>query len=444
MTASAAPAAEAPSQLESLLTRLGLSPRLARSYLIVARQGPMSAPELARMAGTHRVAAYRDAKELMTRGLLTAKGSPRRFEGAPLKRALDLLEREARAQVRHLKDTRRKIERLWGAEESRPWEQAESLRFRYFEGREQVVEATRRLFGLTVKRIDAVLPPNPRHQELWTRIPLAQSAHARGVKFRTVVQLSRENLALVRKLATFTECRDVQGLYSFRYSIFDGRGILMALTEDPAGGSRGFDAAVWTTAPEALRFYRRHFEMLFSQGTPIDRSLTFYEAMPQIRPVLTRPSAGAVLASLEEVANRWLSLFRVARVRMDLTPILQSLGYQVGVALGRELPRGKLPAVVRGLDRRFARESLGHLVLSGRGGDSLVRWERCPCCSGALAQLGSEVCPAVLQGALRTAVSDRLVIRAVDSRPPSRGVHILLVRPQGATGVLSRETVGLG
>lgn len=409
-----------------LLVEHGLTPRLAQAFLLIARYGPLTATELSRFAGVHRVQAYRQATELRERGLVGVEGSPQRFVALPLGRVLERLEGEAHARLRRLRRFRRQQLRRVESELSPRLVRGNldpMLRFQHLHGRDQVLRAYLRVTSEARRSVDCVVPPSPPSEsDVRTRLGAIREAKARGLRLRVVTEITRENLDFARAIASHSECRHVEGLHSFRYFLLDDREVLLILTENPWRSRRELHAALWSTDPETVRFYRTHFESLFARGVPAERQLALLESLQAGRPSVSRATVAPVHGFMQAVATRWIDRFGMQSVRVDFTGSLRSIGNTIGRGLGRYLPRGDLAKAVRTLDRRFRERGLGRLRLVP-GAPPRIRWESCTACEDGYESAGREVCPEILRAALRGVLAPSSELRVLPDGTLGNGVH---------------------
>ncbi len=258
-----------PEELGKALEEAGVPSSAAQLYLLVRHEGPLTARELARRAGIHRVEAYRELKALAERKLVTARGRPLRFETTPLPGVLrgwmGELEHRARGLVEE--------ERRWGGHRARPQAPVPSrvLGEQWIKGRGEI----RRFFSQRVDEARASLqvgfpPLSALVPEFRGERARLLRAVARGVSIRVLVSEAEGASRLARGLAGTpgVALRQVPPRWvTHPFVLVDQTGLLAAVLTNPWISRGAQQASLWTLSRPVVRSYQSRFDRLFTRGT---------------------------------------------------------------------------------------------------------------------------------------------------------------------------------
>ncbi len=260
-----------PEELGKALEEAGVPPSAARLFLLVRHEGPLTARELARRAGIHRVEAYRELKALAGRGLVTARGRPQQFETSSLPGVLRSWMGELKVRARELEREGRR----WRRRTVRPEAPAPSrvLGEEWIEGRSEI----RRFFFRRVAEVRTSLKVG--FPSLSALVPAVRGeranlirAMARGVSIRVLVSEGEGSSRLARALAGTPGMvlRQVKPRFvTSPFALVDREGLLLAVLTSPWVSRGPRQASLWTRSRSVVRSYQTRFDLLFEQGTPV-------------------------------------------------------------------------------------------------------------------------------------------------------------------------------
>jgi hypothetical protein len=261
-----------PEELGKVLEEAGVPPGAARLFLLAWHEGPLTARQIARRAGIHRVQAYRQLKTLAARGLVSAGGHPLRFETrslpAVLRRWMDELDRQARDLERE-----RQRWRSRGGREGSPLPTRGPAEA-WIEGRSEIRRFFFRLVRGARSTLDVGFPPLAALAvELRGERTGLVRAMARGVTIRLLVTDMEGPSRLAGGLA------GIPGLALRRvgtrsrgnpFVLADGEWLLLAVLQPPWIPHEHRQASLWTRSRALVRDYQARFDLLFRQGTEVD------------------------------------------------------------------------------------------------------------------------------------------------------------------------------
>jgi hypothetical protein len=261
-----------PEELGKVLEEAGVPPGSARLFLLAWHEGPLTARQIARRAGIHRVQAYRQLKTLAARGLVSAGGHPLRFETrslpAVLRRWMDELDRQARDLERE-----RQRWRSQGGQGGFPLPTRGPAEA-WIEGGSEI----RRFFFRLVRgariTLDVGFPPLAALAvELRGERTSLVRAMARGVSIRLLVTDMEGTPGSVGCLAGVPGLALRRVETRFRGNPFvlaDREGLLLAVLQPPWVPQEHRQASLWTRSRGLVRDYQARFDRLFRQGAEVD------------------------------------------------------------------------------------------------------------------------------------------------------------------------------
>ncbi len=260
-----------PEELGKALEEAAVPASAAQLYLLVRHEGPVTARELARRAGIHRVEAYRQLKTLAERGLVRARGHPLHFEATPLPGVLRdwmaELEQRARELAGEERRWRRQRIRLEAPLASRvlgeQWIQGRLETRRFFFER---IDQARTTVRVGFPPLSALAP-----QLRGERASLLR-ALARGVSIQVLVTEADGSSRLAHGLAGTPglELRQVPSRWvTHPFSLVDQEGLLVAVLTHPWVSRGPHQVSLWTPSRSVVRSYQDRFERLFARGTRI-------------------------------------------------------------------------------------------------------------------------------------------------------------------------------
>lgn len=406
----------------------GIPESLARAYLVTVRDGPLSASELAKAVGIHRVEAYRTAQGLVARGLVAATGRPREYRAIPVPDLLERFEAETHRRLHDLQQNRNDLLRAWESENIAPGLLPDARRFQLLEGRPAVSAAFVRLMGLTRREVRSVLnlgegitAPDA------VRFQAARAAQLRGVRLEAVTEVRADQVPLAQRLAALGEIRHVEGLRFPRYYLLDGTGLLGMITVDAfyAGEETRDEIAFYTTDPAIVRFHMQHFRRLWLAGVPLA------EHLAELRPPAAEPWAvqrgreGDALEPTRLLLARTMDAYQIDRIELEREPIEELIGGRIGREISGAVS-GRTPLeVLTSLGRYYLQQGLGKVEFA-RHAPTKVVVRSCRACFPGPEAISPRLCEAMLKSLLQHRLGAGYRVRAV---PQARGRHYLHLLP---------------
>lgn len=410
--------------LVHLMGQHGIPEPLARAYLVTARDGPLSASELAQAVGIHRVEAYRTAQGLVARGLVAATGRPREYRAISVEELLERFEAETHRRLHHLQQNRSQLLRDWHAENIAPGLMPDSRRFQLLEGRPAVTAAFVRLMGLLRREVRSVLglgegvsSPDP------VRFQAARDAQQRGVRMLAVTEVRADQIPLVQRLASLGDIRHVDGLRFPRYYLMDGVGLLGLITVDAfhAGSGPKDEIAFYTTDPAIVKFHQQNFRRLWNAGTPLADRISEISPPKQGMSVVLRGQEADGLNPSQKLLGRAMDAFQVDHIEVPDQLYHDMIGDRVGNAMARLL-EGQTPnEILTSLERLYSRNGLGRVEVK-RHDPLTITIHGCRACGPGPHSIPARVCESVLRSILTARLGSGYRIRR---EPAPRGSHRL-------------------
>lgn len=384
--------------LTELLVEHGVPERGARLYAAACRDGPQTVAELARLAGLHRVEAYRFLRLLESQGLLRSTGNrPRQYVALPVDQLVDKWIHRAEERLHRMRGGRERLLAEWQEAIEAP-DPADPRKFAVLEGRRTIqrfllrrVATARRELLLSVSGFSLV----PAIDGGVDRA--LKAARHRGLKVRLVTEVTASNLAEAKHFAGFCELRHASSPVTNRAIVLDRSGALVFVSGEEGLGTSGDDqVALWSSTPSVLRLAREYHQRLWAGGVPLERRLLELEGPAGAGLSVARDRDKVPFDRMREITQLGMRASGLDSVRFDLPELIQTVARQMGREIAPLVAGGDPLAVARSLGEHYARRAPGKLeVLNGR--PLTLRVTQCFACTPQGTEVGRVFCPRLLQ-----------------------------------------------
>ncbi len=407
--------------LAELLVAHGTPEKAARLYFAACRGGPQTASELARLAGIHRVEAYRLIQSLVDDRLLDPTGSrPRRFAAIPPARLLDRYISATSERLRALERDRERILADWEAGRD-VLDENDPRKFAVLEGREVIRRFLRKKLGSAQREI--LVSATDRWLPLMLDAGLDRSlreASERGVKVRLVTRIRPTNLAEAKLLAARVTLRHAAVPVTTRTVVFDRTGALVFVSgESGLGRAPEEQVALWSAEPKFVDLTRDYHQRLWSTAERAEaRIVELEEPSSAFLPVVSGHEA-ASFQRLKEITKLGMRASGVRELRLDLPELIGTVARQLGREIAGELEGATPLEVARNLSRYYATHTMGKMAIDREHPLSL-RVTGCFACTPDSPEIGRELCPRLIRSVLETRLGEVWAVSKPDPTQHAR------------------------
>ena len=407
----------ATSTLLDLLVEHGVPERGARLYLAACRAGPQTASELARLAGLHRVEAYRWIRLLQGNGLLRTTGQrPMRLEAVPPAELLDRWIRRAADRLHRLEGDKPRLLTDLEGDLLIP-EPDDARKFQILEGRGAIQTFLKRRLGTARKEVSFTVSGFSLAAAIDGGVDRAiKEATQRGVRVRMVTEISSANLRDAQHFASFVELRHAVAPVTNRAIVVDRSGLLVFVSGEEGLGPTGeAQVALWSTSADLLQRARQYHQRVWSHAITAARRFVELESpstafLPVVQGRLAEP-----FQRLREITELSMRATGVRELQFDLPELIETVGRQVGRTIATRVEGTSPTEVARSLGAYYDGHALGKLEVTRERPLSL-RITGCFACMPQSPEIGRVLCPKLHKSVLDA----RLGSSSEVSRPDPR------------------------
>jgi sugar-specific transcriptional regulator TrmB len=255
------------SALKKKLRTLGLTENECKAYFAVLKLGACTAVEVSRESRLQRTEIYPLMSELVSKGLVEETiDRPKRYRPVDVKHALPRLAMRIRDRLdRIAKESEQLATRLEAFSTKAKQTVQEEVRIIYgpqsarVHMLESIKSAEAEFWGMAGRR----RPPHISDRLLLEALRLITS---KGLKARLIIEVDKENLNRVRKMAAAAEIAHYQPIPAYMYGM-DNRAVAVSLVEEPIGRASETSQLVTTYRP-TVQIMRQFFNILWRESTP--------------------------------------------------------------------------------------------------------------------------------------------------------------------------------
>ncbi|MCI4336258.1 MAG: helix-turn-helix domain-containing protein [Thermoplasmata archaeon] len=405
--------------LTEFLVEHRIPERGARIYLTACREGALTAAELARLAGLHRVEAYRYIRGLEERGLLRPTGSrPARFVALPLDQLIDRWIRRTSDRLDGLRTGRDRLINEWREMMSADPEPDDVRKFAVLEGRAATHRFLRKRIDGASREIRLTVAGFALAPAIDGAIDRSLRAAAeRGVRVRLVTEISAANVPEARHFAALAEVRHARTPVTTRAILVDRAGALVFVSGEDGLGTEGeHQIALWSSAPSVVALARGYHHRMWGHSVPIAQRLVELEGpAPTAALSVTVGSAAASFQRLKEITELGMRATGLPEVQLDLPDMIQALARQMGREISAQVT-GQSPAeVARSLVTYYHEHALGDLEIA-RDRPLRLKVTGCFACTPQWPEIGRVLCPKMLGAVFEAHVGTPCQVSAPDPR----------------------------
>jgi sugar-specific transcriptional regulator TrmB len=253
------------------LRRLGLTEYEARTYLVLAKMGPIRASEVSFFGQIPRTKTYGAIKELQHKGLVNLiPGKPELYSARSPSEVFMPLVAKFDSDVR---DSEAVVQSLAVAFESSKFVKSQLPKpagdFWVIEGRQNIFSKLNNMFQDASKSViyctsaAGLIRAYKAHSEILER------ARGNGASVRFLSSISPENSSVAQEMAAVIEIRITSKPFGATFAATDTRELLIVDTRpDDLRIDRGSDSAVWTTNKPLVELVEQLFGMMWAASTP--------------------------------------------------------------------------------------------------------------------------------------------------------------------------------
>jgi sugar-specific transcriptional regulator TrmB len=403
--------------LLELLVEHGVPERGARLYLAACRAGPQTASSLARLAGLHRVEAYRVIRQLERDGLLQTTGRrPMRLAAVPPAELLERYVRRAADRLERLEGGRGRLLSDLADELSGP-DPEDDQKFAVLDGRDRIQSFLKRRFGLAEREIVLSVSGFSLAWAIDGGVDRAlQEASARGVRVRMVTEVTRAILSDAKHFASFAELRHAVAPVTNRAIVIDRTGALVFVSGEEGLGPTGeAQVALWSTAPEFIARARQYHQRLWNRGTIGARRIVELESpsgavLPVVQGRLAEP-----FQRIREITELGMRATGVREFRFDLPQVIETVADQLGRTIATRVDGSTPDEVAESLKAYYTAHALGRMDVT-RKGPMVLKVTGCFACTPQSPEIGRVLCPRLLKTVLETRLGPGWEVSRPDPR----------------------------
>lgn len=403
------------SGLFDLLTEHGVPANAARLYLAACRSGAQTAAELARLSAVNRVEAYRNIKQLVADGLLTATGSrPQRFAALAPDALVDRWIHRASERLHRLEQDRSRVLADW--EDARTdVEEGDPRKFAVFENREMIRRFLKKRIGLAEHSV--LLSANGSWLSGLMDGGVDRSlkeAAARGVKVRVVTEVYPTNLVEAKHFAGFSELRHSHGPIANRAAVVDRSGALVFVSGDEGlGPTQEEQVALWSSAPGFVQRARDYHRRLWGPASRAETRFVELENPPAAALTVVAGRESMPFQRMKEIAKLGMRASGVREFRLHLPELIDLIALQLGREIAKEVD-GSTPAeVARSLSKYYATHTMGQLAVV-KERPMTVQVTGCFACTQDSPEIGRVMCPQLLKSIFEERLGQRWEVSKPD------------------------------
>jgi sugar-specific transcriptional regulator TrmB len=405
--------------LTEFLVEHRIPERGARIYLTACREGPLTAAELARLTGLHRVEAYRFIRGLESRELLrTTGGRPARFVALPLDQLIDRWIRRHSDRLDRLRAGRDKLITEWREMMSSDPEADDGHKFAVLEGRAATlrflrkrIDGAKREILLTVSgfslapAIDGAIDRSLR------------AAMERGIRVRLVTEITSANLVQARHFSSLAEVRHARAPVTNRAILVDRTGALVFVSGEDGLGTGGDDQiALWSSSPSVVAMTRNYHHRIWGHSVPIAQRIAELDhPTPTAALPVIHGKADASFRRLKEITELGMKAAGLPAVQLDLPELIQTLARQMGREVSGLATGETSTEVARSLVDYYQEHAMGKLEVLGERPLQL-KVSGCFACTPQWPEIGRVLCPQMLQTVFETRLGVPCTVSAPDPR----------------------------
>lgn len=382
--------------------------KAARLYLAGHRAGPMTASELARLAGIHRVEAYRIIKELVAEGLLeTTGGRPQHFAALAPEQLLDRWIQRTSERLRRLEHDRPKLLADLASTRNELGER-DPRKFAVLESPEAIRRFVRTRVGTAEREILLTAAGTSLARWIDGGFDRAlKAAVGRGVRVRLVTEVDRANLAEAKHFSGLLEMRHSPTPVFGRSIVLDGAGAVVYVGSESGPEPEIEEAvAIFSSVPAFVQTARQGHRRLWSAAERADARFVEVEERPTaVLPVVVGREA-VPFQRIKEVARLGMRASGVRSFQLDLPDLIRTIARQLGREIAAEIDGGTVPETVAALERYYATHALGRLAVV-REKPLTLRVSGCFACTSDSPEVGREMCPQLLGAVLEARLGQR-------------------------------------
>lgn len=403
--------------LLEILVEHGVPERGARLYLAACRAGPQTASALARLAGLHRVEAYRFLRQLEREGLLKTTGRrPMRLAAVPPSELLEKYVRHAADRLERLEGGRTRLLSDLEEELSGP-DPEDDQKFAVLDGRDRIQAFLKRRFGLAEREVILSVSGFSLAWAIDGGVDRSmKEATERGVRIRMVTEISRGTLSDAKHFASFAELRHAVAPVTNRAIVIDRAGALVFVSGEEGLGPTGeAQVALWSTAPEFIARARQYHQRLWGRATIAARRIVELEspsgaALPVVQGRLAEP-----FQRIREITELGMRATGVREFRFDLPQVIETVADQLGRTISSRVEGSTPGEVAESLRSYYTDHALGRMDIV-RQDPMVLKVTGCFACTPQSPEIGRVLCPRML----KTVVESRLGPGWDVSRPDPR------------------------
>jgi sugar-specific transcriptional regulator TrmB len=403
--------------LHGLLVEHGVPERGARLYLALCRDGPQTAAELARIAGLHRVEAYRFLRQLEAMGLLTSYGQrPTRYAAVAPEAVVDRWIHRATEKVRRLQTDREQILRDF-QEDLTASPPDGAPRFTVLESPDKIHRFLIQRIGAAREEVRVAVGGFSLARAIEGGVDRAlREASERGVRVRLVTEVTVGNLPEAKHFSEFSELRHASGPVSNRTLVVDRAGALIYVSgAEGLGASDAQQVALWSSAASFQRLARDYHQRLWAKGEKSEERFVALETPPTAVLPVVRGRESEPMDRLREVTALGMRVAGVQEMTLDLAELIGTIGRQLGRELGRSLSGDSPVEVARSLQAYYGGHAMGTLTMV-KERPLVLRVNGCFACVQHSPEVGRVLCPEMVGAALESRLGAHYDVTKPDPR----------------------------
>ncbi len=262
------------SEIEGILETIGLSAREARVYLVLAREGKLTAAQIARMANLARPEAYEVLHKLETKGFIYSMlGKPAKFEPVDPLTIRNRIMQEERKRLSSVEAGMTKILEVWPFLVAMNNPDGQLPRTATIRGRSRIAAIVEDMITSAQESVRIFTTRRGVLTAMQHNFPeICKKLVDRGVDVKMLLDegsTKRLSSNLVPENLEVKVCKGPKA----RFYLVDDRDVLYHLhlqSEEDIWGSD--ETAMWTDSPDQVNMYRWLFMNEWDQSVPIDKT----------------------------------------------------------------------------------------------------------------------------------------------------------------------------